>query len=103
MPRQRRETDRAQETETRLLELQTKLPEDEWLDLDALDSAALDRKIIECQVNLVENDRLKNTDMDLLAAKNKYSALGGPYKDAKKRLTLIMEYCTLRLEQNGKA
>lgn len=103
MPRQKRTSNRAEDISARIVELQTKLPEDEWIDLDELDAAGLNKKIIECQVNLVENEREKQHDLDLEAAKNKYAALGAPYKDAKKRLTLVAEYCTLRLEQTGKA
>lgn len=93
--------DRDEDRIERMSKLRPKLPHD-WEDLDALDAKELEKKIVECEANLVENERERKLDRKLSAAKDKVNELNAPYKEAKTRLTFMMEYCTLRLEELGK-
>lgn len=102
MPRKMKKADRDEDTQERLAKLRAKLPHD-WEDLDAMDAKQLNSKIVECQVNLVETQREMAQDIDLQTAKNTLQQHAAPYRDAKKRLTTMAEYCTLRLETSGKA
>lgn len=92
--------DRSEDTTERIAKLRPKL-RNEWQDLDELDSDDLKAKIVECQTNLVENQREMANDSDYLKAKEDLAAESAPYKEAKQRLTRLMEYCTLRLEERG--
>lgn len=94
--------ERAQDTQERLEKLQKKLPPMIIEELTALDTVALKARIVLAQANLAENEREKDADLDLLAAKNTYKNLGAPYKEAKTEQTSIATYCTLLLEQRGK-
>lgn len=94
-------SERDDEREDRLSKLRLKIRHD-FEELDRLDTEALEAKIVECQANLLENARLEKTDRDLNAVKMKKTELEAPYKEGKKRLTSMMEYCTLRLEERGK-
>jgi hypothetical protein len=93
--------DRTEDTAERLAKLRNKIPHD-WEDLDSLDADSLKEKIVECQTNLVEQQREMANDVDFLAAKNKLATVSAPYKEAKARLTRVAEYCTLRMEELGK-
>lgn len=92
--------ERTDERAERMSKLRPKIRHD-WEDLDKLDTKDLEKKIVECQANVVENEREKKTDRELSAAKAKVTELDAPYKEAKQRLSAIMEYCTLRLEERG--
>ena len=73
--------------------------------IDAIELEAGKAKLtlrIKKDVELFENARLEKTDRDLNAVKMKKTELEAPYKEGKKRLTSMMEYCTLRLEERGK-
>lgn len=100
MPR-KKGYDREEDTADRLAKLRNKIPHD-WEDLDGLDEKALKEKIVECQTNLVEQQREMANDSDLLSAKQKLATEMAPYKEAKTRLTRVAEYCTLRLEEKGR-
>lgn len=100
MPR-KKGYDRSEDTAERLAKIRKKL-RSEALELNELDVEALKAKIIECQANLVENQREMATDTDLKDAKERLANEMAPYKEAKERLTRVAEYCTLRLEELGK-
>ena len=93
--------DREEERIGQMQKLRLKIPHD-WEDLDALDTKDLQAKIVECEANYIENERERKFDKKLTAAKDKVTELSAPYKEAKNRLSQMMEYCTLRLEERGK-
>ena len=93
--------DRSEDTAERMAKLRKKL-RSEAMDLNEMGAADLKAKIVECQANLVEQQREMATDTDLLTAKDALAHEMAPYKEAKQRLTHVMGYCTLRLEELGK-
>lgn len=97
----RKNFDRAEDTTSRLAQLRVKIPYD-WEELDKLDPESLRRKIVETQQNLVETQREMANDLDLLSARDRLQQESAPYKEAKTRLSRMMEYCTLRLEELGR-
>jgi hypothetical protein len=94
--------DRESERAELMAKIRPKIRHD-FEDLDAMGEKDLKQKIVECEANLMETSREEKTDKKLAAAKEKVKELVDPYKRGKERLTKMMEYATLRLEELGKA
>ena len=93
---------RDDERSERMAKIRQKIRHD-YEELDRFGAKDLEKKIVECQANVVETEREKKEDKDLARVKDKLATVSAPYKEAKTRLTAMMEYATLRLEELGKA
>lgn len=92
------DADRKRDTMERLDKLQRKLTKDMLDEVKDMNDEQLRDRIVLCQANLAENERLCDEDADLAAAKQAFDDAAEPYKTAKKQQTALAAYCTLLLE-----
>lgn len=69
--------------------------------LENMTTAELKDRVIQSQVNLLESERKRKNDEALAKARARHDYLRGPYDDAKKLQTAIVQYGLLLLEERG--
>lgn len=92
------DADRKKDTLERIEKLERKLTKDMLDEVKDMTDAQLRTRIVLCQANLAENDRLRDADDQLAETKQAYDDAAEPYKTAKKQQTALATYCTLLLE-----
>jgi hypothetical protein len=77
--------------------------DDELLtNMGSMSDAELKKRVLQSEVNLIENAREKVKDQKLKKAKKAYDDAKKPYDDAKKFQNAIVQYGMLLLEERGK-
>jgi hypothetical protein len=69
--------------------------------IENMDSEELKARVLQSQMNLLENDRNMKQDSKLSKAKMKAKELEKPYKEAKEFQEAIVQYGMLILEERG--
>jgi hypothetical protein len=87
----------------RMFRLRKKIPMDVIADLEAMDEAALRKKISNCETNILETDKAREADEDLAELKEQAKEAAAPYNDAKKAQRAIAAYCACLMDERGVA
>lgn len=69
--------------------------------MENMSNDELKQRVLQSQMNLMESERSRKDDDALNKAKAKFDVLKGPYDDAKKLQTAVINYGILLLEERG--
>ena len=69
--------------------------------INAMGAEELEKKVIEAENSIAEQEKLREADETLTAAKSVIKDLGGAYKESMGRQTAIIKYALLCLESKG--
>jgi hypothetical protein len=86
---------------TRMFKLRKKLDPDQVDDLDAMDAEQLRNRIAQCETNILESEKAKAADSELVALRARVKEMNAPYAEIKKIQRALAEYAACLLDERG--
>lgn len=83
----------------KMFKLRKKIPPDVVEDLENMDAEALKKRIVQCEMNILETQNALEADDGLAALKEQVKEASGPYRDAKNSQRSIATYCAILLNK----